>query len=79
MVDADGRDHDVTLHAMPKIICKMVYDRRRVRERIIETGAYEQMDAEWCMIMLNAAHMKIPMDLPYDKVKEMLDPLRGMP
>ena len=78
VVDAGGRDHDLTLRKMPKVYCKKVYDKHQVRRKILDTGAYDQMDYEWCSYMLNAAHMRLPADLPYERILEMLDPMRDL-
>ena len=78
VVDAQGKDHDLTAHPMPKVVCRRVYDKHQVRQRIIESGVYEQMDAEWCNYMLNAALMNIPTDLPYEKIRQRLNYLCGI-
>ena len=76
VVDADGVDHDLTLNPIPKILCKKIYDKHQVRKKMIETGRYDKMDMEWCNYMNIAVQMNIPLDLPYEKIMELVNSTR---
>ncbi len=77
VVDADGIDHDLTLNPKPKIICKKIYDKHEVRKKLIETKFYSNLDAEWCHFMHLAVQLNLPIDLPFEKIQELVNSTIG--
>lgn len=71
IVDSEGKNHDLTLHPIPKILCMKVYNKKEVRKSLIEKREYNQIDMVWCDIMYTAVCMNLPLDLPFEEIKQL--------
>jgi len=72
IVDSEGKNHDLTLSPMPNVLCMKIYNKDEVRKSLIERREYTQIDMIWCSIMYSAVFLNLPLDLPFEKIKELV-------